>query len=203
MPMFPLGQVLLPGGFLPLQVFEPRYRLLVADCLDGAAEFGVALIERGQEVGGGDSRFDVGCVARIVDVGQLPGGRIALATIGDRRIRVDRWLEDDPYPRAEVVAWPDPPLRGDEAGQRDAVVASLRRVFALAAEVGRPMPPATSVEVAEDVVVASYQLAGLAPVGPLDRLALLAAPSVGDRLAVLATLLADVDAVLASGLGGG
>src|SRR5829696_5584015 len=100
--MFPLGTVLLPGAYLPLHVFEPRYRALVRDCLEGDGEFGVALIERGQEVGGGDSRFDVACVARIVEAGEMPDGRWALGTVGVRRARVEAWLPDDPYPRAEV-----------------------------------------------------------------------------------------------------
>ena len=56
LPMFPLGTVLLPGAVLPLHVFEPRYRQLVQDCLAGEPEFGVVLIERGSEVGGGDQR---------------------------------------------------------------------------------------------------------------------------------------------------
>ena len=74
MPMFPLGTVLLPGGVLPLHVFEPRYRQLVVDCLaDDTAdpEFGVTLIERGSEVGGGDQRTTVGVVARMVQVEAL------------------------------------------------------------------------------------------------------------------------------------
>lgn len=201
--MFPLGTVLLPGVFLPLHVFEPRYRALVQDCLAGEPEFGIALIERGSEVGGGDARFDVGCVARIVEAGELPDGRYALATVGARRIRVERWLEDDPYPRAEVADWDDPaPAPGDEEA-RDAALSDVRRVLALAAEVGEAVPPAAGVELSEDLVAASYQLAALAPVGPLDRLALLAAPSVGTRLASVRALLADVEAVLASRLDGG
>jgi len=201
--MFPLGTVLVPGGFLPVRVFEPRYRALVQDCLSGTPEFGVALIERGSEVGGGDARFDVACVARIVEAGELPGGHIALATVGSRRIRVTSWLPDDPYPQAEVEDWPDPPTGDGDAEHRDAVLAELRRVLALAAEVGEPVASAAGVELAEDVTVASYQLAALAPVGPLDRLALLAAPSVAARLERVAALLADVEAVLASRLDGG
>ena len=55
MPMFPLGTVLLPGGVLPLHVFEPRYRKMVTDCVESPDhEFGVVLIERGSEVGGGE-----------------------------------------------------------------------------------------------------------------------------------------------------
>ena len=56
LPMFPLGCVLFPHAHLPLHVFEPRYRTLTRDCLRTDREFGVVLIERGSEVGGGDSR---------------------------------------------------------------------------------------------------------------------------------------------------
>ena len=53
--MFPLGSVLLPGDVLPLHVFEQRYRALIRRCLtDPEPEFGVVLIDRGHEVGGGD-----------------------------------------------------------------------------------------------------------------------------------------------------
>ena len=62
--MFPLGNVLFPHAQLPLHVFEPRYRALAETCLAGDGEFGVVLIERGSEVGGGDTRFSIGTVAR-------------------------------------------------------------------------------------------------------------------------------------------
>jgi Lon protease-like protein len=201
--MFPLGAVLVPGAYLPLHVFEPRYRALVHDCLAGTPEFGVALIERGSEVGGGDARFDTGCVARIIEARELPDGRFAVATVGDRRIRVTSWLPDDPYPMAEVEEWPDPPPGADDAERRDAVLGHLRRVLALAAEVGVAAPNAAEVELVDDVLVASYQLSALVPVGPLDRLALLAAPSVTARLERLTDLLVDLEAVLASRLDGG
>ena len=89
-PMFPLGSVLVPGMILPLHVFEPRYRALVRDCTAGDGEFGVVLIERGSEVGGGDARTDVGTMARIVQADELPDGRFAVGAVGMRRIRVDR-----------------------------------------------------------------------------------------------------------------
>ena len=63
--MFPLSTVLFPQAGLPLHVFEERYRTLMAECLDGDGEFGVVLIARGSEVGGGDQRVDIGTVARI------------------------------------------------------------------------------------------------------------------------------------------
>ncbi|MBW3642485.1 MAG: LON peptidase substrate-binding domain-containing protein [Actinobacteria bacterium] len=201
-PMFPLGTVLLPGAYLPLHVFEPRYRELVRVCLQGEAEFGVTLIERGSEVGGGEVRFDAGCMARIVAAAQFDDGRWAIGTVGTRRVQVTRWLPDAPYPRAEVDDWEDPPA-GPEAGRRRAgVVTQLRRVLALSAELGEISSGVTA-PIDEDPVVASYQLAALAPVGPLDMQVLLSAPTPDERLELLARLLDEEEVVLARRLEGG
>src|SRR5580658_1267982 len=107
--MFPLSTVLFPGAGLPLHVFEPRYRALMADCLAAGGEFGVVLIARGSEVGGGDVRTDLGTVARIAEVTQADDGRMLVMAYGLRRVRVCRWLADDPYPRAVVDDLVDEP----------------------------------------------------------------------------------------------
>lgn len=193
--MFPLGSVLVPSAGLPLHVFEPRYRALVRDCLAGAREFGVVLIERGSEVGGGDVRTSVGTVARIVEAAELPDGRMAIAAVGVRRVRVARWLEDDPYPRAEVGDWPDPEPGVDHADALERSLGRLRRCLALAAEAGDAAAPAT-VELSDDPVLAGYQAGVVAPFGPLDQQALLEAPTPDARLALLDSLLADAIEVL-------
>ena len=156
--MFPLGTVLFPSLVLPLHVFEPRYRTLTRDCLDRDRAFGVVLIERGSEVGGGDARTDVGTVARILEAKELDDGRWVLATVGVRRIRVEHWLPDDPYPRAEVEPWEEPPPGDIEIG---GLVRRLRRVLGLSAELGEAAPPAT-MELSEDPALATYQVAALA-----------------------------------------
>src|SRR5687767_5279898 len=101
LPMFPLGTVLLPGGVLPLHIFEPRYREMIRTCLDGDGTFGVVLIERGSEVGGGDVRSDAGTLARIVEASETDDGRWGVVAVGAARIRVAAWLPDDPFPRAD------------------------------------------------------------------------------------------------------
>jgi Lon protease-like protein len=197
MPMFPLGTVLLPGGVLPLHVFEPRYRQLVIDCLaddSGDPEFGVTLIERGSEVGGGDQRAAVGVVARIVQVEALPGGRYALVAVGTQRFRVNAWLPDDPYPLADVDEWQD--LDPDAPELPDRVAAAtdrLREVLDLAARFGE-VP--RELEISDDPLLASYHLAGLAPLGPADRYRLLCATSPAERLDRLAECLDDIEAML-------
>jgi len=195
LPMFPLGMVLFPTLVLPLHVFEPRYRALTRDCLAGDRRFGVVLIERGSEVGGGDVRYHVGTVSQIVEAAELPDGRFALGTVGVERIRVTRWLDDDPYPRAEVDVWPDPvPTAALESVHADNV-ALLRRVLALKAELGELAAPAT-IELSSDIVIAGYQAAAIAPIGPADQQSLLEAATPEHRAAALATFLADQEELL-------
>ena len=195
-PMFPLGTVLVPGMMLPLHVFEPRYRRMVDDSrTHHDSTFGVVLIERGSEVGGGDVRTDVGTLARIVRAEELPDGRWILGVVGIHRIRVERWLPDDPYPRAEIHEWVDELREPAEAveetgGDRDEVTTQLRRAAALRREMGEPAPP-LDLGLADDPVVAGYQAAVVAPLGPADRQALLAAPTVPARWRLLRALLVD------------
>jgi Lon protease-like protein len=200
LPMFPLGTVLFPSLFLPLHVFEPRYQQLTRDCLAGDREFGVVLIERGSEVGGGDTRYGVGTVARILEAADLGGGRIALGTVGVRRIRVSSWLADDPYPRAEVEDWEDGPPSDALDQLHHANLTALRRVLAMKAELGEATAPAT-VDLDPDLVVGGYQAAAIAPVGPADHQALLEADSPEERAIALGSLLADQVELLTFRLG--
>lgn len=200
LPMFPLGTVLFPGMRLPLHVFEPRYRALVADCRAAGREFGVVLIERGHEVGGGDTRFGTGTVARMVAETELPGGRWGLDTVGAGRIRVDTWLPDDPYPVALVRRLPEPP-----GGPGPALVdaeAHVRRALALAAELDLgPVPPSTF-RLSGDPGAALWQLCAVAPLGALDRQALLEADDPAERCRLLARLAGEAADMFASRLTG-
>ena len=195
--MFPLGTVLLPFAHLPLHIFEPRYRALVKDVLAGAGEFGVVLIERGQEVGGGDVRFGVGTVARIVQTAELPDGRWLLDAVGAERFRVTEWLGEDPYPLAMVEPIDEPPdATGAEATERrNAVERLLRQVLALQVELGMPAPSAFRT-LDEDPSVAAFEAALLSPIGPMDAQKVLEAETTAARLALVETLLADAKALL-------
>lgn len=203
MPMFPLGSVLLPGGVLPLHVFEPRYLQMMGDCLqDHDREFGVVLIERGSEVGGDDRRTMHGTVARMVQIGEVGDGRLLVVCLGARRIRVNAWLPDDPYPLADVDDWPDswsdddrePAALEQLAVLRSRVAARVRRAHALAVELGDRAGDLTF-ELSEDPLEASYELTALLPVGPADQHRLLAAAGPPDRLASIEAMLDDVEAL--------
>jgi uncharacterized protein len=189
LPMFPLERVLVPYDRLPLHIFEPRYREMIKQCMAGDAEFGVVLIERGREVGGGDQRFSVGTLARIVDAVELADGRWVLEAVGVGRLAVERWLEDDPYPCAEVVALEDEESLTDLETLR-LQMEHLMRTLALRAELGG-VPVPTEFELSDDPVVAAYHAAIVSGLGPIDVQTVLEASGPEARLQLMATLLDD------------
>lgn len=196
LPMFPLSSVLFPHMPLALHIFEERYRALVRDCLRHGHEFGVVLIERGTEVGGGDSRFAVGTVARIVEARPLPDGRWDLSCLGTRRVGVTAWLPDDPYPVALVEERPEGLAGPGVEEARAAADAAVRRSLVLAEELDEAVFRA-GFTLADDHRVAAHQLAAIAPLGPVDHQRLLEVDDPVDRLALVAELASDVARVLA------
>ena len=202
--MFPIGGVLFPHVGLPLRIFEPRYRVLVHDCLNSGQEFGVVLIARGSEVGGGDERFSFGTVAHIVEASELPEGHWLLMTVGTRRIRVTTWLPDDPYPVALVEDVAENRLGVDPADLTLLADAehAVRRGLGLKADLGEPAVSAT-VALAGDPHVAAYQLAAIAPLTALDQQALLEEDDPVERLRRLCLLADEAAEVLAYRLTGG
>jgi hypothetical protein len=123
-PLFPLGTPLFPGLALPLQIFEPRYRRLMADLLQlpPASDrrfFGVVAIRSGWEVervSPARALYDVGCTARLQSVRAQPDGAFRIVTVGERRFRLlDVVVGDDPpYLQGEVEWLPDEPATGAE-----------------------------------------------------------------------------------------
>ncbi len=191
--MFPLSTVLFPYGLLPLRVFEPRYRALTVDCLAGDREFGVVLIERGSEVGGGDQRVDLGTLARIEKATPFPDGRWGVIARGAGRVRVVEWLADDPYPLAMVEDLSDPPPTDDSA--RDllaAAEAAVRRARGLLSEL-RDTPPLSPPPLpGADFLEQSWRLCAELPLNPFDRQKLLAAGDLVARLEALTDLAVDL-----------
>ena len=193
-PMFPLGSVLLPGRVLPLHVFEPRYLSMVEHCLAGDGTFGVVLIERGSEVGGGDVRFSVGTLAHIVQAERVADGRFAVVAVGASRFRVREWLADDPYPRARIDLLDDVVGRAPEDAVEE-VRSRLHEVLVLHSRLGAPVDD-VDVVLADDPVRASFEAAAVSPIGPLDAQALLEVDDAVARLDMLAAHLRDEIEVL-------
>lgn len=191
MAMFPLGSVLLPGMILPLHIFEPRYRALADHVVRGAGsgEFGVVLIERGSEVGGGEVRSDIGVLARVVDATEFDDGRWSLVTLGADRIRVDRWRADEPYPRADVVRLTDDPADAPADAVRE-LASLLAELADLSSRLGNPVADVT-VDVDIDPGAAVWEVIARSPLGPADRQRLLACDDPRERVASAAAMMAE------------
>lgn len=188
-PMFPLSNVVFPYMLLPLHIFEDRYRAMMADLQEvEEPEFGVVLIERGWEVGGGEERADLGTVVQLLDAEEIEGGRWVAVTAGTRRIRVTRWLPDAPYPVADVEDVKDLEIGGDGDTLREVASHAVRKVAALQAELGEPGAP-LDFELATDPAIASYQACALSPIGPLDAQRLLVMDDPAGRLWELTEML--------------
>ncbi len=188
LPMFPLGTVALPGSVVPLQIFEPRYRQLIHDLQRSDRRFGIVLIERGSEVGGGEVRTDIGTRMRLAEVQEYPDGRYAVVAVGEERIRVDAWLPDDPYPLALVETIDDGDAPSAEA--IDVAERSVRQAHALAEELGYEAVSLDDFLVA-DPGVRLWQLARMTPCGPADRQRILAAESAEARADAVAAAALD------------
>ena len=97
LPLFPLNVVLYPGMPLPLRVFEERYKQMMNRCLEGDMTFGVVLIKSGKEVGGAAVPFEIGTVARIMEVVPQGGGRMLVSAVGEEVFRIVGIQQITPY----------------------------------------------------------------------------------------------------------
>tara|TARA_B100001996_G_scaffold4275_1_gene3621 strand:+ start:212 stop:832 length:621 start_codon:yes stop_codon:yes gene_type:complete len=191
-PMFPLSLVLFPGQILPLHIFEIRYRTMVEEIIDEGRKFGVVLIERGSEVGGGETRKNVGTLAEIIDSEKSSDGRWLLITKGMRRIQISKWLEDSPYPRAEISFVDDEESIICDREEWLKTVNHMRRVLAILAELGDDVSP-FSIEISEDPLLGSYEMSSVIPVTPFDSQKLLEADSVKKRCDLLKEFLINLE----------
>ncbi|WP_344344929.1 LON peptidase substrate-binding domain-containing protein [Agrococcus versicolor] len=194
-PMFPLGSPLLPHTPLALRIFEPRYLTMMGRLLDAEDPvFGVVLIERGHEAGGGDQRASIGTLARIVRV-EVGAEDLHVLAVGGERATVDRWRDDDPHPVADVT--PIPELDWDDALEpvRREAERVVRRVATLASTLGESQWDPNAA-VSEDPVESSWQLAAMAPLGAYDQYRLLQATSAGGLLRSVIDLCLEEEPVL-------
>jgi Lon protease-like protein len=123
LPIFPLAVVLFPGTPLPLHVFEPRYRQMLADCLASDRRFGITPTGTASEA---PDPGMVGCTAEVRVNQELPDGRSNIVVLGGERFVVADLLDEPlPYHVASVQTFDDDP---DTAPADDRTV-RLRELF--------------------------------------------------------------------------
>lgn len=204
LPMFPLGTVLLPHMVLPLHIFEPRYRALFRQLMEGPPDdrvFGVVRVTAGDEVGGGEARADVGTVARVLQAEELPDGRWLAVTVGTRRLRVASWWPDDPYPQAGVELLAEDGVDAGVLALRDTLVPRVRRLLALRSELGDTTVPSTF-DLSADPATSCWQLLVLTPLPEAVAERLLAIDGWDQRLAAFDAELARLESAGADELHG-
>ncbi len=166
-PVFPLPTVVLfPNVFLPLHIFEPRYREMVADALAGDRLMGIALLQPGWESDyeGRPPMYPIGCAGLITHADRLDDGRYNIILRGLEKFRIAGEEVDRSYRRAHVT----PMLETCPDCEREAVRAERHRIEALLAPIeGRMLPPDMP---DEDLVNALSQYLQLEP---LEKQALL------------------------------
>lgn len=190
--LFPLQTVLFPGGLLPLRLFEQRYLEMAKACLRDDRPFGVCRIREGEEVGEPATPDAVGCLARIAhwDMAQL--GVLNIVARGEHRFRIlERRLEPSGLARASVALLADErdaEVPGDLQGCAQFLRAILEQSQALPAE-----QPARY----ESCLWVSARLAERLPLPLVLKQALLEIDDGAERLARLATALAELGARVA------
>src|SRR6266511_3729738 len=168
LPIFPLPLVLFPGTTQPLHIFEPRYRTLLSDCLDGDRRFGIAYAAPDKP--SDPAPGDVGCIAHIL-------------TTGERRFVLLEWLATDkPYRVARVEEFEDD---AGEAPEAEDLATDVRRDFLRVLEALEHDPP----ELPVDPEALSFRVAAALELEPPAKVALLAIRSTIVRLRRLAALL--------------
>jgi Lon protease-like protein len=173
-PLFPLDVVLFPGTPLPLHIFEPRYKEMIAECRAQDRTFGVVrALEQGLA--------DVGCTAEIITVvKEYPDGRLDLVTEGRRRFEVVRINQERSFLQAEVL------MIDDEPGKPPA--SDTARAVQLHADL-LALAGARQDISAADTASLSFYLAGSLPLDLDFKQKLLALRSESERLPLLISYL--------------
>lgn len=182
LPLFPLPVVLFPGASLPLHIFEPRYRRMVARCLEFDRRFGLVYHDPDRAGPFSTDSGGVGCVAFIERFQLLPDGRSLIRVQGEERFRILDGVESgEPFLEAVVEPFTDPPPSDPEglpARRRDSAALFLR----LLERVGREGNPVEALDPDREL---SFRLARRVGVDPEWQQALLESTDEGERLDLL------------------
>lgn len=187
-PIFPLpNAVLFPNVFLPLHIFEPRYRAMVQHALAGDRIIGMVLLKPGYEAdyAGSPPVFPVGCAGLITHADPLPDGRFNVVLRGLDRFRITGEDASRPFRLADVEALPDSADAADRAAMADHRQ-RLESLLAAAVEHRGLDPRLPSTIPSHDLV---NTLAQYLTLEPIERQALLECDSVLTRCRALIDLL--------------
>jgi len=169
LPLFPLDLVLFPGAPLPLHIFEPRYKELIAECMAQKTAFGMV---RARE----NALAEVGCTAVILDVNRrYEDGRLDISTEGGQRFAVRQLNQERSFLRGEVVFFDDEPSQVSKS-ETDTVIELHKQLFEVLGQ---------HVEVEKTYASLSFQLANELPVDLDFKQSILEMKSEAERVETL------------------
>lgn len=194
-PVFPLdGALLLPGGQLPLNIFEPRYLNMFDDAMSGERIIGMVQTRPGGEIER-PNLAPVGCAGRVTSFAETSDGRYLVTLTGVCRFRVgDELPSRAPYRqvRADFTAFEEDLREQAEGatagGEAEALLGALRRYLD---HRGLAIDWSSAEAAPSDALINSLAMA--LPFEPVEKQALLEAPTLTDRRETLVALL-EIDA---------
>ena len=187
LPLFPLNTVLFPGGALPIQIFEDRYKLMMQHCLDSDKSLGIVLIESGSEVGEPATPHSTGTMGEVVQASRMEDGRMFVSVAGKQRFHIKKITQYKPYMGADVDLLEDDPDAWVPPTEMDAIRQAVGRHISLATGLrgGWQSEP----KIVSSPVSLSYYIAGILHADLKEKQALLEEPSPSKRLEVELDLL--------------
>jgi Lon protease-like protein len=196
LPIFPLSAVLFPGTPLPLHIFEPRYKRMLADCLASDRRFGITPMWQAREVPGPGT---VGCVAEVRVNQELPDGRSNIVVLGGTRFVLSRLLDESlPYLVALVQPFDDDPGTEPSADETATVRKLFARYFAGLRQLNDAEPEEP--ELPDDPLTLSFQVSGAIECDHGVKQRLLAERSTARRVEALILLLPVLTSAVEAGL---
>jgi Lon protease-like protein len=195
LPIFPLSVVLFPGIPLPLHIFEPRYKRMLADCLEADRRFGIAPAAAADPPEPGA----VGCIAEVRVNQELPDGRSNIVVVGQSRFVLSRLLNESlPYLVAEVGTFEDDEDSEPSADQTEALRQLFTHYFAGLHELNDTIPEEPAFP--DDALSLSFQVAGGIECDLGVKQRLLAERSTARRVEALVMLLPVLTSALQRGI---
>jgi uncharacterized protein len=187
-PLLPLGAVLFPHMPMSLHIFEERYRTMMRDCRSASTTFGIVAIREGHEVGSGAVPYEVGTLAQLDGIEELPDGRYNLKVVGASRFRIDALSRNRPYLVGSVHYLQDRPAPDDDTERlATAVTASFRGYTIQLQGIGQEDP--IELELPSDPELLSYLVAAALQVETAQRQRLLEIDDTAERLTACLRLL--------------
>ena len=196
LPIFPLSVVLFPGTPLPLHIFEPRYKRMLADCLAGDRRFGIT---PASETSGVPEPGTIGCVAEVRVNQELPDGRSNIVVVGGSRFVLSRLLDESlPYLVASVEPFEDEDDTEPSPEDMESLRQLFSRYFADLRELNDSIPE--DLTLTDDPASLSFQVAGGLECDLGVKQRLLGERSTARRIKALLLLLPVLTSAVESGI---